>query len=149
MKKQIGTITIKEGDVRDRLYECAAWYTRIELEPGTYPVYGIYEKYGYAYREEVRDKWYLKWVSYSVPGTIVEDNFQSLFCGNPVGKSYDRTQNAGKADTWHASGIYPFAVAKAILDGESSIVLDPGFKAVPVPFQYDGQDKVTYDIVEV
>lgn len=148
MKKKIGSISIQPGETRTRHFECAAWYEEIELAPGTYDVFGLYKQYGYGHREDLRGQWYLDSLGYSVPGTIISDNFQSLFCGNPIGKAYDSTQNAGKPTEWSAWGIYPFAVAKAILDGESPIVLDAGYEARPKPFVYQGEEKVTYEIVE-
>jgi len=82
-RKAIGTYTLEKPEVFQKLYECAAWYTDIEVQPGVYPV----TTDGY-------------WLFVELPGVIVSDNFQSLFAGMPIGDAYDRKQNAGKPATY-------------------------------------------------
>jgi len=72
-------------------YECAAWWTKISVEAGDYPVHG-----------------YLQGSSLhlyaSLEGVIVEDNFQSLWGGVAFGQPYDQRQNAGKPATYSVFG---------------------------------------------
>lgn len=65
-----------------RHYETAAWYTKVLVEPGRYPIF-----------------WYPGWSGYGAitinfHGTVQTDWFPSLYCGNMIG-TYDRFQNAG------------------------------------------------------
>jgi len=81
-----GTFRVSEPTVYHYAgYECAAWWRDIRVEPGEYPVE--------AQIEHGRVKHFLA----RLQGTIVADNFQSLYCGVAIGKSYDEKQNEGKA----------------------------------------------------
>lgn len=86
----VGYINLTEERVVERTYECAAWYTRIQLKPGRYEVKAHLNN----------NEW---WFGTSIPGTVVSDYFQSLFCGNAIGERYDTSQNKGKADEWAVS----------------------------------------------
>jgi hypothetical protein len=87
-------------------YECAAWWRDVRVEAGDYPVFVYLD--GSTLRFSVK-----------LPGVLVADNFQSLFCGNAIGKGYDETQNAGKPDSYsiHSQNYCVFASLK---DGENS-----------------------------
>lgn len=90
--KKVGTITIEKG-VNDRYrsqFETASWYEEIILKPGQYDV--LLDEYSSPGRPYYRT---------SIPGVIESDYFQSSFCGNPIGQSYDTKQNAGKPKTVH------------------------------------------------
>jgi hypothetical protein len=79
-----GTYRVSERtEYNDSSFECAAWWRTIIVEPGDYPVYGYLHggSMDFCARFE---------------GVILEDNFQSLWGGLPVGNNYDQTQNAGK-----------------------------------------------------
>jgi hypothetical protein len=77
-----------------RTYETAAWYSQLTAVPGAYTL--------------VRSKDYYGRTQYvaQLSAEVVEDNFQSLLAGSPIGKTYDRTQNAGKSDNF-AKAFYP------------------------------------------
>jgi hypothetical protein len=70
-------------------YECAAWWQKVQVPAGDYPVRALLQ--------EGRIQWFLV----TLPGVIVADNFQPLFCGNRIGDFYDETQNAGKPGAYH------------------------------------------------
>ena len=79
-----GTYRVPETTVfRYAGYECAAWWKDIQVETGEYPVYCFLEASTLHFTVDL-------------PGVIVADNFQSLYCGNRIGAAYDETQNAGK-----------------------------------------------------
>jgi len=81
-------ITIKlnsdKPEKQEQLYDCAAWYTQWVLNPGEYPAERKTDQYGNVF------------YSFLCDATIESDNFQSLFCGNSIGKRYDTLQNTGK-----------------------------------------------------
>lgn len=136
---QIGEYVVTQAVERTKHYECAAWFTRIRVEPGRYPVMAEVED------GRVRDH---PGLMVSMPGTIVEDNFQPLFGGNAIDKAYDRKQNAGKPYTFHFS-IYAHTVANVMLDrpeDKGGWELE-GFHAERVEFEYDGKPCVTHRIV--
>jgi hypothetical protein len=72
-------------------YECAAWWRKINVEQGEYPVHGYLQGSSLHFYAQLN-------------GTIVADNFQSLWGGVAIGKSYDETQNTGKAATYCVFG---------------------------------------------
>ena len=78
-RRVIGTYVLETVEVFQELFECAAWYRNIEVQPGEYPI----TTDGY-------------WIFVKLDGVIVSDNFQSLFAGMPIGDAYDREQNKGK-----------------------------------------------------
>jgi hypothetical protein len=77
-------------------YECAAWWQDVEVEAGDYPVFAVIE-------EDT-----IRWFLVTLPGVVVADNFQALYCGTRIGKPYDEAQNAGKGAEYHIqSNDYP------------------------------------------
>ena len=116
---KIGTVTIKEGETVTRHFECAAWYEEILLTPGRYDV--------------TTDGNY---VFYTVPGTILEDNFQSYFGGVAFGKGYDTDQTHGNPPTYTAV-IDNYCVASAIFEGRGNIELLPEYSAKEHHFTYE------------
>lgn len=86
----VGHINLTEECVVERTYECAAWYTRIKLKPGKYEVVARRQDWG------GRD-----WIfNAQIPGEVVSDYFQSLYCGVSIGSQYDTTKNKGKPEVW-------------------------------------------------
>lgn len=75
-------------------YECAAWWQDIRVAAGDYPV----TLYKDASSNSVR-------FFVELPGTIVADNFQSLWGGVPIGDAYNTAQNAGKPASYHISTV--------------------------------------------
>jgi hypothetical protein len=71
-------------------YECAAWWQDVLVAAGDYPV----TLYKDATSNSLR--FFVK-----LPGTIVADNFQSLWGGVPIGDAYNTGQNAGKLGSYH------------------------------------------------
>lgn len=80
--RQVGTLTVAEAYEHTNTFEFAAWWQRVKVDAGKYPVL--------ACSEGARDMFYV-----GIPGVVVEDYFQGHFGGVPFG-SYDKTQNAGK-----------------------------------------------------
>lgn len=80
-KKLVGHLCLTEPKEFTNHFECAAWWERVLVDAGEYPVYE-YESKGLYY--------------VSMQGTIVEDYFQSLWCGSRVGSTYDTEKHAGK-----------------------------------------------------
>ena len=143
-KVHFADYVVSPGEVRDNAYECAAWYQSVALEPGEHPVYGQFR--GGEREDELEDL-----VSFMVPGTITEDYFQSLWCGNQIGADYDRKKNAGKPAIWR-SGTYLHSIAKLLIEGKPcQFRLRPGFEARTIRFKsvFDGQQIQTYGIFRV
>lgn len=151
----IGTVTVPAGLTRDKSYECAAWYTKVALTPGTYPLTALIETYGQysGVKPELIGTERIAWIVFTIPGVIVADNFQSLYCGTPIGKTYDQHQNAGKPSEWSAQ-LYGYQVAETLVNGSDSpngitYQLNDEWIARPHPFTspLDGRDLMTYEIV--
>ena len=149
IKRKIGTVTITEGQTATKHYECAAWFKNLALTPGTYDVFGLYEKHGpySGVKPEYVGKEELKLVTYSVPGVVTGDCFDSLFCGNLIAPH--RNKHVGEAET-HYVQMYPYALAQALCNGlPTNITLDPGYRAQPHDFEYKGEKLTTWEIVAV
>ena len=87
----LGWIVVEPGTRVRKHYEVAAWWTLLELEPGRYPVVarGI----------SCLDDPVPYWAMVSIPGTIVEEFFPSLFGGVAYGLP-DPSKNAGREDRY-------------------------------------------------
>lgn len=125
--ERIGTLTVEEPtEYTDRSFETAAWSRTMMLTPGTYDL----TTDGY-------------WAMATIPGTITEDYFASLWGGVPISK-YDHTQNAGKPTQKHVQ-TYVYEVARAALQsgmlGGHKLTLDPAYeaRAYTVESTYDGR----------
>ena len=117
-------------------FETAAWFETVALSPGEYPIEGDFGVDG-----ELADG-----TGFKIPGTIVKDSFQSLFCGNAVGEAYDREQNVGKSAVWRGY-MNGYVLARKLLRGEqSNICLRPGYEARETHFEYDGETHASYGI---
>lgn len=145
MKIVFADYVAQEGDTGTNSFECAAWSEEIALTPGEHPIEGEVEcgsaPWGAGYLK------YL--VGVHIPGSIVSDYFESLWCGMPVGKKrYDRDQNNGKPATYRFTTDLHF-VARNIMEGkETNIKLRPGFEARAVTFMsdYDGKEHTYHGI---
>jgi len=116
IKKKISTVTIVEGQTATKTYECAAWYKNLALTPGTYDVFGLFERYGpySGVKPEFVGKEEMKWVTYTVPGVVTGDCFDSLFCGNAIAPH--RNEHVNEPAT-HCVQMYPYALAQALCEG--------------------------------
>ena len=145
-KVRIGCLSLSEDTVfTDNGYECAAWWRKIAVKAGEYPMY-----------IESKDIWDDGRVSGTcrpcaeLPGIIVSDYFQSMLFGVPVG-TYDWKQNAGKESSYFWT-MYAFSLAQWAYTGKVSdgisITLADGFRIVPET-KYDElfkDEMTTYDI---
>ena len=83
-------------EVTDRSFETAAWWRKVLLTPGEYEMRPP---------ERAPEGVGLWWGG--IPGTVVEEDFQSLYFGMPIGKPYDRTQHAGR-EARYTTAIYGY-----------------------------------------
>lgn len=137
-QQRIGTFVVNETLTHSRSFETAAWSETIEVAPGEYAITGEVNEAG-----GVKD---FPGAMVALPGTVTQDYFQSLWCGSPIGRTYNRHQNSGKPATYHLS-TYAHALAKGLLDGKCEQWRLDGFRAVPHPFEYNGEQCITYRIV--
>lgn len=82
----VGRIRIKKPVEHQQLFECAAWHRNSESSLGVFDL-KLTEHHSFPHEIELVA---------SLPATVTDDYFQSLWCGNPIGKHYDTKQNAGK-----------------------------------------------------
>lgn len=142
---EIGKITIKKDtEFVDNGYECAAWYQKILVKAGTYPLYTTI-------RCECDDGTILcDMVRAVLPGTVVSDYFGSMLCGVPVG-TYDGSKNAGKASEYHW-GVHDFSFAEYVFTGFEDdtyrFEIDPAYAVREEKFNssYDGAEMTTHRI---
>lgn len=126
-KMQIGWFILPETRDFYNDFECAAWYEKVRVEAGKYPLY-VYDR-TFTDDGELRANG-----AYThMEGTIVSDNFQSLYHGVPIGKPYDGTKNAGKP-AHHGGFYYLFSIAEDILKGEKTFELLPEYEARKITF---------------
>ena len=101
-KTQIGWYNLKEDTVfTDRGFECAAWWERINVPAGKYPIY-VYDIWKWIHKGEPIMKCHIDMAYVTMEGIVESDNFGSYFCGNPVG-TYDTQQNKGKKSSYTMS----------------------------------------------
>ncbi len=74
----IGTITIKERRTERQLYECAAWYKDIDLDPGTFNITLTFSPECWPY-----------WILFKQEGTVVGSCFDALYCGTVIAAKRD------------------------------------------------------------
>lgn len=149
---QIGWYHLDKDTEMTNHYECAAWYERVLIKAGDYPVYarGLNGRNMFSYHERNREYTnQLENMSISIHfnGTITSDNFQALFCGNAIAP-YDHTQNTGKESNVYQTP-YTHALAKNILSGNDPVELFPEWQAQEIPFEYDGKPCKTYGIFKI
>ena len=142
---QIGYITIKKDtEFVDNGYECAAWFEKIMVKAGRYPLFTEINC-------ECDDGCILcGQVTARLPGTVVSDYFGSMYCGVPVG-TYDGSKNAGKPAEYHW-GVFDFSFAEYIYnhfeDETYSFEIDPAYVVKEVKFNscVDGEERTTHRI---
>jgi hypothetical protein len=135
-------VLIGEGMVRDNHFECAAWYEKILLRPGVYPLAGVINSEG-----EIEGVHIHSGIWFKVPGVIQSDYFASRL-GSAIG-SYDTKKHAGKPATWRGF-VRTYDVAKGVLEGLRGIRLRPGFEARRINFlDHTGKACHTHGIFDV
>lgn len=139
MKKQIGFYVLTESKVFTKYFECAAWYENIKVNPGKYPIY--VDNYKVLKDGEI----YGSFVYASLPGIIESDNFQSLFCGMPIGNTYDSTKNAGKEAVYNLQ-TYVYEIARSAHYGKVELFPEYTVKDTSFKSDYDGHLIESYDI---
>ena len=108
------TYTIGETTERTNRFECAAWYENVEIAPQS--AIGQTKSHSDFTDSRVGDdgKRSVRWVNFKFTGFITSDSFQSLFAGNAIGKTYDRSKNAGRAATTNSSP-YGYMIADSLI----------------------------------
>lgn len=134
-KKQIGWYHLKEDRVFTNAgFETAAWYERILVKAGKYPI----EVSRYKVRDNGIVEGRVNSAYIYMDGVITEDYFPSLFFGNVV-TDYDTTKNAGKKSVY-CMMPYLYQIAGSILkDAETPYELLPEYEAKIHRFVYDGE----------
>ena len=81
---RVGAATLDEDTIfTDTSFECAAWYRKVMVRAGEFPI--VTDPDSYSGNRRI-----------VLVGTIEEDYFQSLNHGMPIGHDYDRLCNYGK-----------------------------------------------------
>lgn len=144
----IGYRILKEDTVMVKNdYECAAWYERLLVKAGKYPIYA------YRLSHYMKDGVYVTEVDWSnyihYEGTIIDDYFGTLYCGVPI-STYDEKKNTGKK-TQYSQHIYCYSLAKAVLNGSGEYELLPEYKAESIDFKssYDGEQHTAHHILKI
>ena len=144
-KMQIGWYILPEAKDFYNDYECAAWWEKVHIEAGRYPLY-VYDR-TFTDDGELRSNG-----AYThMEGVLVSDNKQSLFYGCPIGEPYDEKKNAGKPAS-HGGFYYLFSIAEDVLNvnhcRSGRFELLPEYEAKEIRFvsTYDGKEKTTYGI---
>lgn len=141
MNKQVGWFHLKEDTIYTNTFEFAAWYEKVLIPAGRYPV----EIIDY-HEENCRVRGHINSAYITMTGTIVSDYFAAHFCGVPV-SDYDTSKNVEEEST-HTTSIYLYDLAEDILKGNSSYELYPEYEAKEINFVswYDGKEKTTHGI---
>lgn len=140
---QIGWYELKEDkEFLNNGFECAAWYEKIFVKSGKYPVYGQYQYHEreHCYTNEIKSNS----ISCKLEGTITGDNFSSYFCGNLI--NIHQNEKIGQKSS-HYLRPYAFSIAEDILKGNSNFVLLDEFEAKKVYFDYNGERHSTHEII--
>lgn len=143
---QIGTVKIPKGTRYTQHYDCAAWYDTIEIEEDVeVPLLATMDRNRPNKIEDYGP-------AFGVTGKVVGANHTSYWCGVSVGNPrIDTPEDLGKSMKF-CYREYAHALAKRLLEGErvfggGTLTLDPGFRAVEIPFTHNGENLVTYGIV--
>lgn len=153
MNKQIAWCDLKEDTVFRNEFETAAWYEDVKVPAGRYPV--IVNSYKVLHFDDEKRKRFNGEVTGHIGGAyicmegiIVSDNFQSLFCGVPIGEPYDGKKNAGKFSR-HNSFTYLYSLADSVLNNpKTPYELFPEYEAREEVFvsDFDGKSYTSYGI---
>jgi len=134
--KQIGWFILKEDTEFTNTYECAAWYERVLVKAGRYPL----EVLDYKIREIEEGKevdGYIGMATVDLTGIITSDEFGARFCGVPVG-TYDNLQNKGKESN-HVFHQYLYGIADALLRPDNSLYTSEKWEYELLP-EYEPRD---------
>ena len=131
-KFQIGWYTVSEDtEYTDRGYECAAWFKRIMVKAGKYPV--MADKFFYNEREKTKtNQLEDRAISIKLTGTVTADDFAGRFCGNLI-EGAEFNKYVGQDDSLYLTP-YTHSVAHSILGGKSNIELLDEFEAREIHF---------------
>lgn len=143
MKKQIGWYTVKEPETFTNLFECAAWYEEVLVQPGRYELFADI----YGVRDDGAIECRTSSAYASLPGTIISDDFGARFCGMPIG-NYEHSKNAGKPSS-HTVMPYLYSVAESVLtNADTPYELLPEYEARKIIFKspIDGKTLTTHGI---
>lgn len=152
-KTQIGWFVLKEDKEFYNEFETAAWFEKVLVKAGRYPV----EAYDVEFYSNGKMGSHIGGAYVQMEGTIISDNFQSLFCGVPIGSTYDGTKNAGKP-AHHSDFWYLYSVAESVatrekpkgwLEGDGYFELFPEYEARESSRyinDWDGSEHVLYGI---
>ena len=138
--KKIGTLTLSEPHIYTIQYETASWYTKVEVQPGTFDLIATFQ-YKRAY-----------WIMVGLPGRITEEYMPSTFgYGLPIGDGR-RPERIGQVMTYHGQS-YAFVIAKALVEAQScwngiiDIPLGDALRLTESPMSYgDGREGVLYGL---
>lgn len=101
MQHHIGWLIAKEDfEHCDRDYGCAAWFENMKVaKGGRFPLFArTRDEYNSEKNANIEGS--IDRVTAVIDGTVINDDFGSRFCGNPIG-NYDESKNAGKETTHH------------------------------------------------
>lgn len=143
MKKQIGWYTVKESEIFTNLFECAAWYEDVLVQPGRYELFSDV----YSVRDDGKIECWANSAYALLHGTIVSDDFGARFFGMPLG-NYDHSKNAGKPSS-HTVRPYLYGVAESVLtNADTPYELLTEYEARKIIFKspIDGKTLTTYGI---
>lgn len=113
---KVGTVTFDEPYEGNISYETAAWYTTYALQPGTYDVYGTYE------RSHLRpDQMEFRMFTGEIPGIILDDHTPSMFGGVAYGSNQNK-RNDEKINKSLPVTSYDVKTGKMKFDPEVSFI---------------------------
>lgn len=125
MGKVVGKMRLNKPETYTRQFECAAWYETSEAKVGVVVDLVLVEEHLSSHDI------YLEAI---IPANITSDYFQSLWCGSPIGGSYDTNKNVGNAtefrfrvdilDAILRTGVSPFKPSEKRVHGEHDIFVD-------------------------
>lgn len=153
MNKQIGWYHLKEDKIFTNEFETAAWYERVKVPAGKYPM-EVSDYRVKHYTDDRRRRYngcidgHCGGVYVHMDGVIVSDNFQSLFFGMPIGEPYNSAKNEGKPGQYNMFE-YMYNIADSVLnDPESPYELFPEYEAREERFvsDYDGKAHTSHSI---
>lgn len=94
-KIEIGTFTLTEKRIVRKSYECAAWFTDVEVQPGTYPVFAYV-----SWTFDGGGMYRLHSMSAQCDGVIVDNCQVALWAGNRIGNN-PGPDHRGEQDVAH------------------------------------------------
>lgn len=124
---QIGLAKVLEPtEMVNSNFECAAWYERLLVPAGEYPINTAkFNKRIINGVERECIDWYN---SISYTGTVLSDDFGARFCGVPL-SNYDNQKNTGKQTEYHPH-MYDYILADKVLYCPDAFALLDGYEVV-------------------